>query len=240
MHHRGLLGVVALIGSLSVVPKSVGAAILINELFADPPAIGGDANHDGLVHSSDDEFIELVNTGEAPVVLDAWTLADLVKIRHLFPAGTSIPAGGFLVVFGGGSPQGFSQATVASTGTLALNNTGDTLALLDMESLTIDVFSYGSEGGQDVALTRSPDATGPFTSHAAVNGQLFSPGTTIDGFEQLFTPPPQDDPEPGEPGGGQQPPPDPQHPTVPEPASLILTGLGLLGIPWLRSNRPAF
>ena len=74
------------------------AVILINEVLADPPAIIGDANGDGIVSSTQDEFIELVNTASSAVSLDGWTVADLIGIRHTFAAGDAIPGLGFFVL----------------------------------------------------------------------------------------------------------------------------------------------
>ncbi len=186
------------------------ATILINELLADPPAGFGDANRDGVVDTSDDEFLELVNTGSEAAALSGWRLADAVGVRHVFAAGASIPARGFFVVFGGGAPSGFADAVVASTGRLALNNAGDTVSLLDPLGSVVGLVTYGSEGGRDTSLTRWPDATGPFVRHATVASAAFSPGTTVDGREHL------------------------PLPQVPEPTSGPLVGLGLVAMRWCR------
>ena len=64
---------------------------VINEIHADPDAIQGDANGDGIVNVIEDEFIEIVNTTGAPVSIAGWTLSDFVGVKHTFPAGTTIP-----------------------------------------------------------------------------------------------------------------------------------------------------
>ncbi|HZI12283.1 MAG TPA: lamin tail domain-containing protein, partial [Myxococcus sp.] len=64
--------------------------VLINEVLLNEP--GSDVNG---------EFVELVNAGTAAVDLSGWTVADAASTRHTFPAGTSLAAGGVVVVFGG-------------------------------------------------------------------------------------------------------------------------------------------
>lgn len=213
--------------ALTSVGTTASAAILINEVLADP---AGDANGDGSVHSSKDEFVELVNTGVIPVSLASWTLADLVQVRHVFADDAAIPPAGFFVVFGG-APQGFAQAAAASTGTLSLNNTGDTVTLRDAGGALIDTFSYGAEGNKDTSLTRSPDATGPFVLHNTVSTTAYSPGRTVNGATTLPLPE-------GGPGIPESPTPtDGQNPIVPEPSPLALLGIGALGLPMLRRTR---
>ncbi|MBK8900332.1 MAG: lamin tail domain-containing protein [Anaerolineaceae bacterium] len=162
-------------------------SVVINEYLADPADdLPGDANGDGTRDSSDDEFIEIVNVSGADLDVSGWTLSDAVQVRHTFPADSVIPAGCTAVIFGGGVPTGgFGGAVVqtASTGTLGLNNGGDTLTLENPTASTLAV-DYGSEGGSDQSLTRDPDITGAFVLHsqtAASGGTLFSPGTQLDG-----------------------------------------------------------
>jgi hypothetical protein len=164
-------------------------ALVINEIHADPHPVLGDANGDRVVHSTADEFIEIVNGTTAGLDLSGWEIRDQVRTRHRFPQGSLLPAGSALVVFGGGQPEGgFGGGLVqtASSGTLALNNEGDTLALYDLNAAVVIAYTYGSEGGEDEALTRDPDIAGPepLVKHSTVTGSggaLFSPGTKSDG-----------------------------------------------------------
>ena len=164
------------------------ATIIINEILADPGAdLAGDANGDGIKGTYDDEFIELVNGSDSTVDLTGWTLSDSSSVRHLFPAGTVLDPYAALVVFGGGSPSGSfggALAQTASTGSLLLNNTGDSIILND-GTVDIVTVSYGGEGNDDQSLTLNPDIIGAlFVKHSTATGSggaLFSPGTMVDG-----------------------------------------------------------
>ncbi|NNG01107.1 MAG: ExeM/NucH family extracellular endonuclease [Desulfobacteraceae bacterium] len=159
--------------------------LVINEIHADPDSTAGDANGDGVVDTAQDEFVEIINNTNTATDISGWTLSDEVGVRHFFPAGTVIPAQCGVVVFGGGSPAGnFGNAVVqtASSGTLGLNNTGDTITLANGDTIIVEA-TYGGEGGDNQSLTRSPDLTGAFVKHgpASTSGALFSPGTRLDG-----------------------------------------------------------
>ncbi|MCA9732584.1 lamin tail domain-containing protein [candidate division KSB1 bacterium] len=178
------------------------SSLILNEILADPAAdLPGDANGDGTRDTTDDEFIELVNTGNTPIDLSGWTVSDAVGVRHTFAEETSLAAGAALVLFGGGTPTGdFGGAVVltASTGQLSLNNTSETITIHDVSGAVVLEFTYGSEAGNDQSISRDPDLTGNFTKHseiAAAAGALFSPGTQVDGNPfGSSTPPANQDP----------------------------------------------
>ncbi len=170
-------------------PGDVGAFV-INEILADPASgLEGDANRDGVRDSSDDEFVEIVNTSGEDVDISGWTLSDEVSVRHTFPSGSIVGAGCAVLVFGGETPTGaFGNVLVqtASGGLLGLNNGGDVVTLGN-GSGTVSV-AYGGEGGSDESLTRDPDVTGgePLVQHSAAagaGGTLFSPGTQVTGAQ---------------------------------------------------------
>lgn len=163
------------------------ASILISEILADPATgVAGDANSDGITSSTGDEFIELLNFDLNQIDLSGWFLKDALSTRHVFPAGSLIGANEFLVVFGGGSPNlsGINYQ-IASTGTLSLNNTAETVSLFNGAGILIDQVVYGSLGGNDQSITKFPEGTGSsFVLHSAIpeaQGKLFSPGTTVSG-----------------------------------------------------------
>ena len=174
--------------TLGVTNGVLPPAMVINEIHADPDATNGDANGDGSVSATEDEFVEIVNNSGAPADISGWTLSDASGVVHTFPSGTIIPDNCTIVVFGGGTPTGdfgFSLVQTASTGALNLDDTGDTVTLNDG---FVDVVSYvyAAEGGNDQSITRDPDITGPdpLVIHSTATGSggaLFSPGTQIDG-----------------------------------------------------------
>ncbi|MFQ5652268.1 MAG: choice-of-anchor D domain-containing protein [bacterium] len=168
-------------------PLTPYAQIVINEIHADPaPGLEGDANNDGVRSADNDEFVELVNSSASDIDISGWTLSDAQGVRHTFPNGTIVPGKCAIVVFGGGSPSGsFGGAIVQTTGSLGLNNTGDTVTLNDGASEVASV-TYGSEANADQSLTRDPDMSGsePLVQHTSASGaggRLFSPGTKATG-----------------------------------------------------------
>ena len=163
--------------------------VAINEFLYDPaPDAPGDANGDGTRDGSEDEFVEIVNTSGGDLDVSGWTLADAVGPRHVFPTGTVIANGCSVVVFGGGTPTGSfggSLVQTASTGFIGLNNSGDTIDILDAGGATVVTTSY-TNSAPDESLTLDPDITGvpiPHSTAAGAGGALFSPGTRIDGSQ---------------------------------------------------------
>lgn len=172
--------------SFTTAAAPAAASLLFNEILADPPA-GADPNGDGTANTTSDEFVELVNVSGADLDVSGWTLSDAVGGRHTFPAGTVVKDQCSIVVFGGGTPAGpFGGGLVqaASGGQLGLNNSGDTVTLRDGGGAVRATYTYGSEGGDDQSITRSPDVTGsePLVKHTTVaTGVRYSPGTRTDG-----------------------------------------------------------
>ncbi len=154
--------------------------LVINEIFADPlNTSAGDANGDGTGSLLQDEFIELYNTAETDIDLTGWKLADADQDRHTFLQGTIIPAKASLVVFGGGTPTSIPGVVqTATTGSLSLNDNGDTVTLKDASGTVIKTVTYNTEAGDDQSIVRNPDFTGDFVKHTTIttNAVRFSPG----------------------------------------------------------------
>ena len=219
MAKKSVLCCMGFLSAALLFPARAWALVVLNEFLADPPAgIAGDANRDGVRSSSQDEFVELLNIGEAGGDLSLWSLWDSIALRHAFPPGTELAPWGRLVIFGGGSPLGIPGfVTTASSGSLSLNNSGDEIVLKDSEGKVIDRAAFSSEADQDQSLARFPEGTGSFQPHRSVSsrGLLFSPGT---------------DPQ----GESQRP------AATPEPASGALLGVGLVAVRLFKRRRIGF
>ncbi|MBL9137251.1 MAG: lamin tail domain-containing protein [Verrucomicrobiales bacterium] len=115
---------------LSVGAASVGARPVLNEIHYDPSDKTEPA-----------EFVELHNPDSTPVALGGWRLSGGVEFA--FPAGISLPAGGYLVV--GQDPAYLRQRfNVEAHGpwTGRLRNRGDRLQLVDASGQEVDRVSY--------------------------------------------------------------------------------------------------
>ncbi|MFQ6100381.1 MAG: CotH kinase family protein [Anaerolineae bacterium] len=124
-----------------------GSQIVINELQYHP--------------ASDDhgeEYIELYNAGSAVVDLSGWRFSD--GIAYTFPAGVSIPPGGYLVV---GHDPATVEAVYGITGVLGpfesgrLSNGGERVALEDAGGVPVDEVTYDDHH----PWPESPDGKGP-------------------------------------------------------------------------------
>lgn len=166
---------------------------VINEVLADPDATNGDANGDGVVSTTNDEFIEIVYQGNVTIDISGWKINDLNGTKHVFPTGTIVQPNQAIVVFGGGTPTGnFGSSLVftASTSTLSINNSNETMSLLNDSDVVIASEAFGSDTGDNQSVTRDSDLIGSFVKHSVAtgsSGSLFSPGTKINGTA-FYTP----------------------------------------------------
>jgi len=154
------------------------SALVINEILADPDLTTGDANGDGNVDTSEDEFVELYNSLSTPLDISGYKLSDGASQRHIFPNGTVIPPNGTIVVFGAGNPTGIAGLVqVSSSGLLGLNNGGDTITIVDDSDVLVVTETYGAAGNNQ-SIAREPDFSGTFVDHSSIasNTLNFSPG----------------------------------------------------------------
>jgi hypothetical protein len=149
----------------AVIPILRGT-LRINEIQATP--IGGSA-----------EFIEIINTGTAPVSLTGCMIADRplmheqVRRWPVTSSSSSLPPGGLHVVAGdssvlflpGVSPE---RCMVASRSGLGLNNDGDTVLLYGADSVLIDSVVYSA--GWHSAIISDPSGRSLERYHPGLSG----------------------------------------------------------------------
>jgi len=162
--------------------------IIINEVYADVAVdIIGDANGDEFRSAREDEFIELFNQADTTVDISGFEILVGGTNRHLFPTATILPAKTFIVIFGGGQPNGLfggSSVVLASSGNLNLSNAGTTVILKNESGTVVDSMTY-AENNIDASLVRTPEFIGdfaPHTSRADAFGLPYSPGTLSNSF----------------------------------------------------------
>jgi hypothetical protein len=180
-------------------PAPVAGNLVINEVAPNAGATAGDASCDGVSDATGDEFVEIVNVSSSVVDMMGVAIADLVQARHVFPA-IDLGPGEAVLVFGGGTIGGSTSAAwcagatpttigdarafTASTGSLGLNNSNETVSL-KLGATDLDTpFSYTSSTVA-TSFTRSPDGSGALVLHTAAVGHAtdrdFSPGTLLSG-----------------------------------------------------------
>ncbi len=141
-------------------PAPLLTTLLINEFLPNPEAGG-------------EEFVELINTGSAPVDLSGWRLDDRAGGSRPFEiaAGTWLAPGALLALY--------REATG-----VALNNGGDSVRLLAPDGRLVDECVYGGAARAGVSWARVPDG-GAWTSQGAP-----SPGGSNSARADLPDPPP--------------------------------------------------
>ena len=130
--------------------------VVINEFLADPDSPWAPGVTNSL--DSQNEWVELLNTGSSSVDLSGWWIDDLLgggSSPYTFPQGSVLDAGAFWVVYG-------------TEGLPGLNNTGDEIHLMNSNGVEQDAFTYtSSQVSPDVSLGRNPDGTGTFQAFSS-------------------------------------------------------------------------
>lgn len=153
----------------------------------------GDANGDGYTHEREDQFVELVNTGNAAVDISGWQITLNAITWHRFSGGTLIEPGRFAVVFGGGTPtnipgQVYLANPPGSNPPIGLETKTGQVELRNASGQIVDSLNYAFPDNIRQSFTRNPDGTGDFTFHTnAINSgrALYSPGRTAGGDTTL-------------------------------------------------------
>lgn len=137
-----LLCVFSALSLFSVEAQGPGSAITLSEYLADPSEAGSDNQF---------EWVEIHNSSTEPVDLSGWTISDERLSDSL--AGLVIEPRAFVVIAGRDAAFD-SSVTVyrVKDGAIGggLNNTGDTIKLIDATGNVIDSVAYGD--AQDVLL----------------------------------------------------------------------------------------
>lgn len=138
----------------AVIPTPDISELVINEFMA--------SNFEWVADSEGefDDWIELYNNGANAIDLSGYTLSDDAGqlSRWSFPAGTSIAAGGYLIVW---ADKDEEQAGLHANFKLSASAEG--IFLSDPAGEVVDLITY-QEQLSDVAFARFPNGTGDFMS----------------------------------------------------------------------------
>ena len=126
--------------------------VVINELMASNTTTASDENGDF------DDWIELYNTSGAAVDLSGYFLSDNPAnlTKWTFPAGTSIAANGYLILW---ADEEQEQGPLHTN--FKLSASGEQLYLLDAQSQWVDTLHFELQT-TDQGYARVPNGTGPF------------------------------------------------------------------------------
>ncbi len=137
--------------AILLLPASLwGQGVVFNEIDANP--LGGSSH----------EFVELHNAASVPVDVSGWEVTS--GIEYVFGEGTVIPAGGYLVL--AKDPLVFATRFTVPANVLVggyrftLDNSGETIRLLDADGVTRDQVRYGSRFPWPDTTPPMPGASG--------------------------------------------------------------------------------
>ncbi len=129
-------------GDSNVVTTALGDSIVINEFLPDPNTL------------YTEEWIELYNPNDVDVDISGYVIDDITTggtAAYTLPAGTIIPAHGYVVLY-----QGITN--------IALNNAGDTVNYINPDGVTVlDSYTYSSSS-DDVSYGRETDGGPTWTT----------------------------------------------------------------------------
>ena len=153
--------------------------------ISEPLVDAGEADDIGPLEDppdSENDWIELHNAGPAPVDLGGWSLTDSVSSpgKWRFPAGTQIPAGGYLLVLATGLDTGPAHGATYLHTNFQLSASGEYLGLFDPNGNMADeippafppqhpLHTHGRDGSGDWVYfpTPTPGAANPASGLAS-------------------------------------------------------------------------
>lgn len=137
------------VGATSYTPPSCVSVcepngdLIITEIVYNPCTTGS--------LTSNDEYVEIYNNGAAALSLEGYVFADASN-TYTFPIGSSVPAGGYIVVTKTAATFDGMAGLVLGTnlfdwGNWVLNNDGDDISITDCEGNLIDMLTYDDNAG---------------------------------------------------------------------------------------------
>ena len=164
-------------------PAPVAGDLVLNEVLFDPPA-DFDANGDGALSTTDDEFVEIVNVSGGAINLAGVSIGDTNSPTNFTFGAVCLEAGEVVVVYGKGAQRFTAGGMVAIDDArhgLSLNNSPPEIVRITSAGIEILNESFAAIPA-DQSTTRSPDVSGTFASHKTVGGGVpASPGKCIAG-----------------------------------------------------------
>ncbi len=160
------------------VPAS--GVLRINEVH---PAlqVGDDTNCDGTYSATADEFIEIVNNSNLPLLLNGVEVRVNGTVRATL-SGCLAPERG-MVIYGGGTAMcnlGDTRAVVASS-SFSMTNTAANEVRLELAGATLDQVTVPSMDSSRASYTRFPDFTGEWVQHNTIVAERYSVGRCVSG-----------------------------------------------------------
>ena len=162
---------------------TVPDGLVFSEILMLPEQV--DANNDGIVDRDEDTFVELTNIGADTLDLSGWLLGDddiIVSKFFSFPDNVVLVPGGYITIFGGGTPSGI-PGRVLSVGDRIGNGLaggGDVVHLIMSDGKTVARSVRVPKATPDISWLFSPDD--PPELHPKIPGRhAMSPGTSPDG-----------------------------------------------------------
>lgn len=126
----------------------LSAQVRLNEILASNATVNADNDFGEF-----SDWVELYNSGSSPVDLSGWHLSDSSDpLKWEFPGGTSIPAGGFLLVWADGKGTGLHTSFKFSAD-------GEGVAIYDQNGDEVDAIAYGAQQ-TDISFGRQTDGSG--------------------------------------------------------------------------------
>ena len=152
---------IAVLVLTGVVAVPACAQVVINEIMPDPAVDWSPSDGNEEYHSVQDEWVEILNIGAAPVDITGWRLRDAASDSSWrFEFSGTLAAGAYAVVYGN-EAYDWEDANGYPRYGLSLNNGGDTVSLVRPDGTVVDAVSYeGSQVDDDRSIGRIPDGVG--------------------------------------------------------------------------------